>query len=152
VRLRPPPPSAALCPLPAVKRPSGNKTSNSTTANPRRTHQPAPDRVQFLPALLFGVDAGGRRASALRLPGKDPPAAAALLAGTRTTLPFYRISTTRSPLRRACSMRGHSRSKASIKALVRQLPRRTHIEMNPCAPRKLDLNPPLVHKQRCVAA
>ncbi len=34
-------------------------------------------------------------------------------------------------------MRGHSRSKASIKALVRQLPRRTHIEMNACAPENL---------------
>jgi hypothetical protein len=36
-------------------------------------------------------------------------------------------------------MRGQSRSKASIKALVRQLPRRTHIEINACASRKLDL-------------
>jgi hypothetical protein len=35
-------------------------------------------------------------------------------------------------------MRGHSRSKASIKALVRQLPRRTHIEINAGASRKLD--------------
>jgi hypothetical protein len=39
-----------------------------------------------------------------------------------TTLPLYRISTTRSPLSRACSMRGHGRSKASIKELVRQIP------------------------------
>jgi hypothetical protein len=67
---------------------------------------------------------------------------------TRTTLPLYRISTTRSPLRRAFSMRGQRRSKASIKALVRQLPRRTHIEINACAP----LNPLLVRKQRCVVA
>jgi hypothetical protein len=65
---------------------------------------------------------GWRRASALRLPGKNPPAAVALLAATQATLRLYRISTTPSPLRRACWMRGHSRSKASIKALVRQVP------------------------------
>jgi hypothetical protein len=57
-------------------------------------------------------DRGSRRGSALRLPGKDPPAAVALLSSTQTTLPLYRISTTRSLLTRACSMRGHSRSKA----------------------------------------
>ena len=43
--------------------------------------------------------------------GKDAPAAVALLAATPRTLPLYRISTTRSPLRRACSMRGHRRSR-----------------------------------------
>ncbi len=36
-------------------------------------------------------------------------------------------------------MRGHSRSKASTKALVRQLPRRTDIEINACAARGLSL-------------
>jgi hypothetical protein len=41
-------------------------------------------------------------------------------------------------------MLGHGRSKASIKALVRQLPRRTHIEINACAARGLNLNAPLV--------
>jgi len=46
----------------------------------------------------------------------------------------------------------HSRSKAAVEALLRQLPRRTHIEINACAPRKRNLNPPLVHKQRCVVA
>jgi hypothetical protein len=86
------------------------------------------------------------------LPGNGPPAAVALFDATRTTLPLYRISTTRSPLRRACSMRGQSRSKASIKALVRQLPRRTHIEINAYAARELNLDAPLVHKQRCVVA
>jgi hypothetical protein len=35
-------------------------------------------------------------------------------------------------------MRGHSRSKASIKALVRQLPRRTRVEITARASRKLD--------------
>jgi hypothetical protein len=49
-------------------------------------------------------------------------------------------------------MRGQSRSKASIKALVRQLPRRTHIEINAYAARELNLDAPLVHKQRCVVA
>jgi hypothetical protein len=32
-------------------------------------------------------------------------------------------------------MRGQSLSKASIKALVRQLPRRTRIEIKACAPK-----------------
>ncbi len=36
-------------------------------------------------------------------------------------------------------MRGHSRSKASIRALVRQLPGRTHIEINACGRRKVGL-------------
>ena len=34
-------------------------------------------------------------------------------------------------------MRGQGRSKASIKALVRQLSRPTHIEINACASRRL---------------
>ena len=58
--------------------------------------------------------------------GQGPTGRGRASAATQRTLPLYRISTTRSPLRRACSMRGHSRSKASSKALVRQLPRRTH--------------------------
>ena len=45
---------------------------------PRRTHQPAPDRVQFLSALLFGVDVEGVR-HASTLPD-----------GARRMLPFRR--------------------------------------------------------------
>src|SRR5208337_1487883 len=50
-------------------------------------------------APVSRAPAGWRRASVLRLPGKDPPAAVALLAATGMTLPLYRISTTRSPVR-----------------------------------------------------
>ena len=35
-------------------------------------------------------------------------------------------------------MPGHSLSKASVKAPVQQLTRRTHVEINACASRKLD--------------
>ena len=66
---------------------------------------------------------GWRRASALRLPGNDPPAAVALLAATRTTLPLYRISTTRSPLTRASVARicyaGPRLSSSNPRVLIR---------------------------------